>query len=78
MVGRLEAEIQSVFEHWLKRNEEDVPFGEVKRRVDKKGMSVNRMALEMDWAYFAPLTLEETCEVVTVVDSSQESNDDDE
>ena len=78
MERRSEQDIQSVFEHWLRRNEEDVPFEEVKRRVDEKGMSVNRMALEMDWAHFAPLTFEETCMVADGEDSSQVDEGEDE
>jgi len=78
MEGRSEQDSQSVCEHWLRRNEEDVPFEEAKRRVDEKEMSVNRMALEMDWAHFAPLTLEETCMVADDEDSSQVDEDEDE
>jgi hypothetical protein len=64
MAGREEKEIQSVFEHWASRNKDDMPYGEMKQRVDERGMSVNRMAAEMDWAYFAPLTREETFDLV--------------
>ena len=75
--GRSEGDIQSVFEHWLRHNEEDVPFGEAKRRVDENEMSVNQMALEMDWAYFTPLTFKETCMVADCEDLSQVGEDDD-
>ena len=36
------------------------------------------MALEMNWAHFAPLTLEETCMVADDEDSSQVDEDEDE
>ena len=78
MEGRSEHDIQSVFEHSFRRNEEDVPFEEVKRRVGENGMTVNRMALEMDWAHFAPLTFEETYMVADGEDSSQVEEDEDE
>jgi hypothetical protein len=58
-----EDEIQSVFDHWAHRNQEDVSYTDVKQNVEDKGTSVNSMVAEMDWSYFAPLMMEECFEV---------------
>ena len=75
--GRSEGDIQSVFKHWLRHNEKDVPFEEVKRQVDENGLFVNRIALEKDCVYSVPLTFEETCMVADSKDLSQVGEDDD-
>jgi hypothetical protein len=63
MTNRTEAEIQSVFDHWIYRNQDDMFYGEMKRKVADRGMSVNRMASEVGRASFASLTMIECFEV---------------
>lgn len=73
MKDRAESEIQSVFDHWMRRNEEDVSYGEMKGKIADREMSVKRMAAEVDWAYFTPLSMDECFEWE---DNDSESSDD--
>ena len=63
MKDRTESEIQSVFDHWMRRNEEDVSYGEMKGKIADREMSVKRMSAEVDWAYFTPLSMDECFEL---------------
>ena len=60
MATRTEDDVKSVYEHWASRNQVDVPYDDIKQKVQERGMTVNRMVEEMDLECFAPLTMEES------------------
>lgn len=76
MKDRPESEIQSVFDHWMRRNEEDVSYGQMKNKIADREMSVKRMAAEVDWAYFTPLSMDECFELEEPRSESSEDEDD--
>ena len=54
-----EAEVQSVFDHWMRCNEKDPSYGEMRSKMGGRKMTVKRMATKMEWAYFAPISIDE-------------------
>jgi hypothetical protein len=76
MKDRTEMEIQSVFDHWNERNQDDVTYVGMRRKLDDRGMSVRRMTSEMDWAFFVPLSREECFELDEGTDTSDSNNGD--
>ena len=75
MKDRSEADVKSVYEHWCDRNRdfrsrgaphrEGAPpsYEDMKQMVERRGIHVKRMAREMDWSCFAPITGEESMEM---------------
>ena len=59
MKDNSEAEVQSVFDHWMMRNEKDPSYGETWSKMEGRDMTVKLMAIDMDWAYFVPISIDE-------------------
>ena len=48
-----------MFDHWKARNQDDVTYTGMRRKLDGRGMRVRQMTAEIDWAYFVPLSRDE-------------------
>ena len=59
MMGKSEEETVSVFAHWTERNQQHLTYDHIKSGVRDCGISIRRIATEMDWGHFAPLTRDE-------------------
>ena len=48
-----------MFDHWMRRNEKDPLYREMRSKMGGRNMTVKRMATKMEWAYFAPISIDE-------------------
>ena len=56
MMDKTEDEVNSVFEHWCERNKKHPLYEETKTTVRDRGISIQKIAAQMDWEHFAPMT----------------------
>ena len=61
----------------MKHNEKDPLYGEVRSKMEGRNMTVKSMAAEMNWAYFAPISIDECCEIPSRLGMRSDSSGDD-
>ena len=47
----------------MRRNEKDPLYREMRSKMGGRKMTVKRMATKMEWAYFAPISIDECCKI---------------
>ena len=63
MMDKSEEEVESVFAHWTKRNQQLPTYDNIKSGMRDCGISIRRIAAEIDWGHFAPLVSNECMQV---------------
>ena len=76
MMDKSEEEVTSVFTHWTERNQQHPTYNHIKSGVRDRGISVRRIAAEMDWGHFTPLTRDECVQVPARGDEAWEAESD--
>ena len=78
MMDKSEEEVVSVFAHWSDRNQQHPSYEHIKAGVRDRGISVRRIAAEMDWGRFAPLTRNECLQMPARAEGAWEAESDEE
>ena len=76
MMDKSEEEVTSVFTHWTERNQQHPTYDHIKSGVRDRGISVRRIAAEMDWRHFTPFTRDECVQVPVRGDEAWEAESD--
>ena len=76
MEGKTKQEIKLVFDHWSQMNRDydyDPPvYDDIQKSVTERDVSIKRLARDMDWDLFAPLTRDEYFQIREEVEDSSE------
>ena len=76
MEGKTKQEIKLVFDHWSQMNRDydyDPPvYDDIQKSVTERDVSIKRLARDMDWDLFAPLTRDKCFQIREEVEDSSE------
>jgi hypothetical protein len=78
MMDKTKEEVNLVFEHWCDCNKKHPSYNKINTTVRNRGISIQKIAAEMDWDYFAPMTKDEYNIVPVEVAQAWDGNYDEE